>query len=121
MVYYELPMGSGIWLDWVTIEISDGRNWYTVFNWGNNIADGNTNMDFNNLPYPVMGPVPLQMSRISVIFRWPTSIHFRARKSPSTWTVWSPLGRMITSGFPAQAALTVYQIRMAKWRLTRLQ
>jgi hypothetical protein len=58
MVYYELPMGSGIWLDWVTVEISDGRNWYTVFNWGNNIADSNTNMDFNYLPYPVMEPFP---------------------------------------------------------------
>lgn len=58
MVYHELPMGSGVWLDWVTVEISDGRNWYTVFNWGNNIADSNTNMDFNILPFPVMGPVP---------------------------------------------------------------
>ena len=58
MVYYELPMGSGIFLDWVTVEISDGRNWYTVFNWGNNLADGNTNMDFNILSPPVMGPVP---------------------------------------------------------------
>lgn len=58
MVYHELPMGSGVWLDWVTVEISDSRNWYTVFNWGNNIADSNTNMDFNILPFPVMGPVP---------------------------------------------------------------
>ncbi len=58
LVYYELPMGSGIWLDWVTVEISDGTNWYTVFNWGNNIADSNTNMDFNSLPYPAMAPFP---------------------------------------------------------------
>jgi hypothetical protein len=58
LVYYELPMGSGIWLDWVTVEISDGRNWYTIFDWGDNIADSNTNMDFNYLPYPVMEPIP---------------------------------------------------------------
>jgi hypothetical protein len=58
LVYYELPMGSGIWLDWVIVEISDGNNWYTVFNWGNNIADSNSNMNFNILSYPVMTPFP---------------------------------------------------------------
>jgi hypothetical protein len=58
MVYYELPMGSGIWLDWVKVEISDGRNWYTVFNWGDNLRDTNSNMDYKFLSYPVSGPLP---------------------------------------------------------------
>jgi hypothetical protein len=58
LVYYELPMGSGIWLDWVTVEVGDGSNWYTVFNWGDNIPDSNSNMDFTKLPYPVMTPFP---------------------------------------------------------------
>ena len=49
LVYYEFPAGSGIWLDWVIIEISDGNNWYTIFNWGDNVADTNTNVDFNIL------------------------------------------------------------------------
>ena len=54
LVYYERPSpgGTGIFLDWVILEIGDGTNWYTVFNWGNNIADTNSNMDFNILPNP---------------------------------------------------------------------
>jgi hypothetical protein len=52
LAYYERPAGSGIFLDWVIIEISDGSNWYTIFNWGNNVADTNTNMDFNILSNP---------------------------------------------------------------------
>ena len=54
LVYYERPApgGTGIFLDWVIVEIGDGINWYTVFNWGNNITDTNSNMDFNTLPNP---------------------------------------------------------------------
>jgi hypothetical protein len=33
MVFYERPIGGGIQLDYVTIEIGDGTNWYTVFDW----------------------------------------------------------------------------------------
>jgi hypothetical protein len=44
LVYYELPGGSGILLDWVIVEISNGSNWYTIFNWGNNVDDTNTNV-----------------------------------------------------------------------------
>jgi hypothetical protein len=51
-VYYEFPNGSGIWLDWAIVYVSDGQNWFTIFNWGDNIADTNTNMDFNILPNP---------------------------------------------------------------------
>ncbi|HEY3475527.1 MAG TPA: hypothetical protein VGK56_13015 [Anaerolineales bacterium] len=60
LVSYEFPAGSGIWLDWVTIEISDGSNWYTIFHWGDNIADTNTNMDFNILSNPQTPPEPDQ-------------------------------------------------------------
>jgi hypothetical protein len=54
LVYYErgAPSGNGIFLDWVIVEIGDGTNWYTIFNWGNEIADTNSNMDFNILPNP---------------------------------------------------------------------
>lgn len=54
LVYYEraAPGGTGVFLDWVIIEIGDGTNWYTVFNWGDNLADTNSNMDFNLLPDP---------------------------------------------------------------------
>jgi uncharacterized repeat protein (TIGR01451 family) len=45
LVYYERPStGSGILMDWVIIEISDGHNWYTVLNWGNGSPDNNTNI-----------------------------------------------------------------------------
>jgi hypothetical protein len=54
LVYYErpAPAGNGIFLDWMIVQIGDGTNWYTVFNWGDNIADTNSNMDFNILPNP---------------------------------------------------------------------
>ena len=58
LVYYERAAGSGIYLDWVTIEIGDGNNWYTIFNWGDDLADTNTNVDFNILPNPVVPPEP---------------------------------------------------------------
>lgn len=47
-VYYERATGpTSIQLDHVLIEISqDGSNWYPVFNWGDDISDTNTNMDF---------------------------------------------------------------------------
>lgn len=60
LVIYEFPAGSGIWLDWVIIEISDGNNWYTIFHWGDNVADTNTNMDFNRLSNPQTPPEPDQ-------------------------------------------------------------
>ena len=54
LVYYEraAPGGNGIFLDWIIVQIGDGMNWYTVFYWGDNIADTNSNMDFNILPNP---------------------------------------------------------------------
>ena len=58
LVYYELPAGSGIYLDWIIVEISDGTSWYTIFNWGNESADANTNVDFNYLPNPPVPPDP---------------------------------------------------------------
>lgn len=50
-VFYELPMGPGINLDQVIIEISsDGSNWFPVFYWGDNSPDTNTNVDNVNIP-----------------------------------------------------------------------
>ena len=58
LVHYErpAPSGDGIYLDWIIVEISDGTTWYTIFNWGDNIADTNSNMDFNILPDPRTPP-----------------------------------------------------------------
>lgn len=47
LVMYELPNGSGIAVDMITLQISDGSSWYTIFNWGDNIPDTNTNLDIN--------------------------------------------------------------------------
>jgi uncharacterized repeat protein (TIGR01451 family) len=44
LVYYELSSSGGILLDLVIIQIGDGSNWYTVFNWGDNNIDPNTNL-----------------------------------------------------------------------------
>ena len=50
-VFYELPMGPGINLDQIIIEISsNGTTWLPVFYWGNTIADTNTNVDNVNIP-----------------------------------------------------------------------
>ncbi len=46
-VYYEAPGCSGICLDWVIVDVCDTlpcSNWLTVFNWGNDIPDNNTNV-----------------------------------------------------------------------------
>lgn len=64
LVYYEyslIPTFDGIWLDWVVIEISDGSNWYVVFNWGDNSRDTNTNVDYTILTLPVPPPNPEEM------------------------------------------------------------
>ena len=47
LVYYEMQVGSGILMDWVIVQISDGYNWYTVLDWGDGDADTNTNIDIN--------------------------------------------------------------------------
>ncbi len=55
-VYYEQPNGSGILLDWVIVQVSAGQNWFTIFNWGDEARDTNTNVDFNILSLPVIPP-----------------------------------------------------------------
>jgi len=47
LVYYELSSGTGIMMDYVILQISDGYNWYTILNWGDDIADTNANLDLN--------------------------------------------------------------------------
>lgn len=47
LVYYELPSGAGIMMDHVILQVGDGYNWYTIFNWGDNNADTNSNLDIN--------------------------------------------------------------------------
>lgn len=49
LVYYELPH-PGIYLDVVRIEISDGTDTYTVFEWGDGNDDLNTNIGALSLP-----------------------------------------------------------------------
>ena len=49
IVMYELANGSGIAMDLITLQIGDGSNWYTVFNWGDNVPDRNTNLDIGVL------------------------------------------------------------------------
>lgn len=60
LVYYEFDNMGLIYMDWVIIQVGDGLNWYTVFNWGDNLADSNTNMDFNILPPPTIPPLSPQ-------------------------------------------------------------
>jgi len=47
LVYYLPP---SLQVDAVILQVGDGSNWYTVFNWGNGSADGNTDVA---VPLPV--------------------------------------------------------------------
>jgi hypothetical protein len=47
LIYYEMSAGSGILMDRVLLQVSDGYNWYTILNWGGGGADVNTNIDIN--------------------------------------------------------------------------
>jgi len=58
LVYYEYVNAGEVYLDWIQIQVGDGINWYTVFYWGNEIADTNSNMNFNTLLPPVNSPLP---------------------------------------------------------------
>jgi uncharacterized repeat protein (TIGR01451 family) len=45
LVYYEMGVGTGMLMDQVQIEISDGYIWYPIFNWGAGGADTNSNLN----------------------------------------------------------------------------
>ena len=47
LIFYELPIGTGIGMDWITVQVGDGTNWYTVFYWGDGIPDTNSNLNIN--------------------------------------------------------------------------
>jgi hypothetical protein len=62
LVYYEHPFDAiDIHMDWIIIQISEtgaSGTWYTVFNWGDYVADNNTNVagftpEDDNLPIPM--------------------------------------------------------------------
>jgi len=50
IVYYELPNGCGIAMDWVEIQVGDGTNWYSAFFWGDGTVDSNSNLASLGLP-----------------------------------------------------------------------
>ena len=51
LIYYELPQGSnpGIWMDCVRLQLGDGRNWFTILNWGDNYNDHNASMNMSTI------------------------------------------------------------------------
>lgn len=52
LVYYEFSASSGILMDAVILQVGDGSNWYTIFNWGNGSPDTNTNISVPLLSNP---------------------------------------------------------------------
>ena len=54
LIYYESALGATIQLDQIIIGIANdilGSNYYyEIFNWGNNVRDQNTNVDYATLP-----------------------------------------------------------------------
>lgn len=54
LVYYELSQDSpttaaGVLMDCVVLQIGDGTNWYTIFNWGDNNVDTNASMNMTTI------------------------------------------------------------------------
>jgi hypothetical protein len=49
LILYEVLNGAGIAMDLMILQISDGTSWYTVFNWGDNIPDTNSNLNIDLL------------------------------------------------------------------------
>jgi hypothetical protein len=51
LVYYELPQGAnpGIWMDCVVLQVGDGRNWYTILDWGDDNIDPNASMNISTI------------------------------------------------------------------------
>jgi uncharacterized repeat protein (TIGR01451 family) len=47
LILYELPNNYGIAMDLIILQIGDGNNWYTIFNWGDNLPDTNSNLDIS--------------------------------------------------------------------------
>jgi hypothetical protein len=46
LVFYEWANGPGIYMDTIVLYVSqDGHEWFMVFNWGDNIADTNSNLN----------------------------------------------------------------------------
>ena len=76
VVYYERPNGSGILLDWMIVEVSqDGVSWSQIFNWGDQLPDTNSNVDFTKLPnYPQTPEEPDQRDISSAILYNSTGI-----------------------------------------------
>jgi uncharacterized repeat protein (TIGR01451 family) len=50
IVIYEFDNAGMVFMDWMIIQVGDGSNWYTVFYWGDDLADTNSNMNINILP-----------------------------------------------------------------------
>jgi hypothetical protein len=42
-----MPNGSGIAMDFIIFQIGDGSNWYTILNWGDDVADTDSNMNIS--------------------------------------------------------------------------
>ena len=57
LVVYEYNNAGTVFLDWMIVQVGDGSNWYTVFYWGDDLPDTNTNLDFTLLP-PLSPPEP---------------------------------------------------------------
>jgi len=48
LVLYEMQNFPGIHMDWIVLSVSqDGHTWYTIFNWGDEIADTNSTLNIN--------------------------------------------------------------------------
>jgi hypothetical protein len=68
-VYYEILNSNPpplILMDCIIVRVGDGENWYTVFNWGDNSPDANTNANYQNLTLPVTPPNPEEMDERTV-------------------------------------------------------
>jgi hypothetical protein len=50
LVYYPDPVAPTLQMDVVILQLGDGRNWYTILNWGNGSPDANTDINLTDCP-----------------------------------------------------------------------
>jgi hypothetical protein len=70
LVYYSDPAAPILQMDLVILQIGDGRNWYTIFNWGNGSPDANTDINPGDCPSEtdncVITPPPTNSPGVSI-------------------------------------------------------
>lgn len=72
LVLYEMANPPGIHMDWIVLSVSqDGYTWYTIFNWGDDVADTNSTLNING----PLGGDEADNRLIDAIYLYPNGVY----------------------------------------------